>query len=49
MSTDATMALLVMLPLVAAIGAGMGGADWSELPALMERQADLRFELAPEK
>jgi 3-hydroxyisobutyrate dehydrogenase-like beta-hydroxyacid dehydrogenase len=33
--------------LVAAIGAGMGGADWSELPALMERQAALRFELAP--
>jgi 3-hydroxyisobutyrate dehydrogenase-like beta-hydroxyacid dehydrogenase len=33
--------------LVSAIGAGMGGADWTELPALLERQAGLRFELRP--
>lgn len=33
--------------LVSAIGAGLGNADWSELPALLERQASLRFELAP--
>jgi 2-hydroxy-3-oxopropionate reductase len=33
--------------LVTAIGAGLADKDWSELPALMERQANLRFELAP--
>jgi 3-hydroxyisobutyrate dehydrogenase-like beta-hydroxyacid dehydrogenase len=33
--------------LVSAIGAGMGGADWTDLPALLERQAGLRFELRP--
>jgi 2-hydroxy-3-oxopropionate reductase len=35
--------------LVSAVGAGMGERDWSELPALLERQAAHRFELAPEK
>jgi 2-hydroxy-3-oxopropionate reductase len=35
--------------LVAAVGAGMGDKDWSELPALLERQAAHRFKLAPEK
>ncbi len=33
--------------LVSAIGAGLGDADWSDLPALMERQANLRLELPP--
>jgi 3-hydroxyisobutyrate dehydrogenase-like beta-hydroxyacid dehydrogenase len=33
--------------LVAAVGAGLGPNDWSELPALLERQANLRFKLAP--
>ena len=33
--------------LVSAIGSDLGHADWSDLPALLERQADLRFELAP--
>jgi len=35
--------------LVSAVGAGMGDKDWSELPALLERQAAHRFKLAPEK
>ena len=35
--------------LVTAVGAGMGDKDWSELPALLERQASHRFKLAPEK
>jgi 3-hydroxyisobutyrate dehydrogenase-like beta-hydroxyacid dehydrogenase len=33
--------------LVTAVGAGLGQADWSELPAVIERQGDLAFELAP--
>jgi 3-hydroxyisobutyrate dehydrogenase-like beta-hydroxyacid dehydrogenase len=34
--------------LVSAVGAGMGDKDWSELPALLERQAAHRFQLAPD-
>jgi 3-hydroxyisobutyrate dehydrogenase-like beta-hydroxyacid dehydrogenase len=33
--------------LVSAVGAGLGDKDWSELPALLERQANHRFKLAP--
>jgi 2-hydroxy-3-oxopropionate reductase len=33
--------------LVSAVGAGMGDKDWTELPALVERQAAHRFKLAP--
>lgn len=33
--------------LVTAVGSGLGGADWSELPAVIERLANLEFQLAP--
>ncbi len=32
--------------LVTAVGAGLGGADWTELPAVIERLAELEFRLA---
>jgi len=33
--------------LVQAMGAGLGGADWTELPAVIERLAAFEFDLAP--